>query len=133
MISQIKSFFPPHQIVTRFSYVEEVGREFSNINALSLSSNFTSIHFKSLMILLNTLICWLRSELSAILRPYSFCLRYNLFVNDLDIYRLSNFNQIVIGDSSSMTWYITSLAKQSLIVVHYYKNSLWCHYLWCHF
>ena len=62
------------------------------------------------------LICWLRSEPFAILRPYNFCLRYNFFVNDLDIYRLSNFNQIVVGDSSSMTWYITSSAKQSLIV-----------------
>ena len=101
---------------SKFSYVEQAGREFTNINALSSSSNFTSIRFKSLMIWLNTLICWLRSKPSAILRPYNFYLRYNLFVNDLDIYRLSNFNQIVAEDSSSMTWYITSSAKQSLIV-----------------
>ena len=114
--SKSRVYFPHIRVVTRFSYVEETGREFSNINALSSSSNFTSICFKSLMIWLNTLICWLRSELSAILRPYGFYLRYNLFVNDLDIYRLSNFNQIATGDSSSMTWYITSSAKQSLIV-----------------
>ena len=65
---------------------------------------------------MNTLICWLISEPSTILRPYNFCLRYNLFVNDLDIYQLFNFNQISVGDSSSMTWYITSSAKRSLIV-----------------
>ena len=68
------------------------------------------------MTLLNMLICWLKSKPSVILRPYSFCLRYNLFINDLDIYRLSNVNQIATGDSSSMTWYITSSAKQNLIV-----------------
>ena len=114
--SKSRVSFPHIRVVTRFSYIEEVEREFSNINALSSSSNFTSIHFKSLMILLNTLICWLKSEPYTILRPYNFCLRYNLFVNNLDIYRLSNFNQIVVRDSSSMTWYITSSTKQSLIM-----------------
>ena len=32
------------------------------------------------------------------------------------MYQLSNFNQITVEDSSSMTWYITSLAKHILIV-----------------
>ena len=86
--SKSRVYFLHIRVVTIFSYVEETGREFSNINALFLSSNFTSIRFKSLMIWLNTLICWLRFEPSAIVRPYNFCLRYNLFVNDLYIYQL---------------------------------------------
>ena len=51
------------------------------------------------------------------LSSYSFRLRLSLFVRELDIYRLSNFNHITTVDMSSMTSYISSSARHSRIVL----------------
>ena len=66
---------------------------------LNLYINLT----KSVIIWLKILTCYAKFEPSYIFSPYSLCLRYNLFVSDLDIYRLSSFCHTSPGDLMSMT------------------------------
>lgn len=84
----------PQNVITKYSY--EKRREPRRTNVLSSSSNlYSNINISLMNYLIKKYQDTLQNKIYLfVFSPYSFCLRNNLFVNDLEIKQLSSFAQI---------------------------------------
>jgi len=99
--SNLKVFFLNKRIITILW--KDEGNEANKSNALSSFSMFTTREANSIIVLLNWSRCWLKFASSIILRLNSRFFKYNLLVNDLDLYRLSNLSQLSTGSVKPRT------------------------------
>jgi len=96
---------------------KDKGSKANKSKALSSSSIFTSRESNSIVILLNSPRCLLKSASYVIWRPNNYFFMYNLLVNDFDLYWLFNLSQISIGSVKPRTSRRVLFAKHNNIVL----------------